>query len=71
MVVVSSSAVDNICESFTHDPPTRAQGNPTLLYLMGIHKEWIANMREFNSNFRGGQHGCARVDMDDQQYILH
>ena len=43
-MVVSTPAANNIFESFTHNPPTWAQGKPTLLSLMGIHKERIANM---------------------------
>ena len=54
MVVVSAPAVDKICESFTHNPPTRAQGKPTFPSLMVIHKEYIANVSEFESDFGGG-----------------
>ena len=38
---------------------------------MGVHKEFIANVRKFESDFRGGQHGCECVSMGDQQYALH
>ena len=42
MVVVSAPAVNNICESFTHNPLTRSQGEPISLSLILIHKEFIA-----------------------------
>ena len=71
MLVVLAPAVDKICESFTHNPLMRAQGNPTFLSLMGIHKECIANASEFESDFGGGKYGCACVAMRDQQYLLH
>ena len=59
-------AVDKICESFTNNPITRAQGKPTFLSLMGIHKECIANTSKLESDFGGRQHGCACVAMGDQ-----
>ena len=71
MVVVSAPDVDNICEVLTHNPLTRAQGNPILLSLIGIHKECIVNTSESESNFWGGQHGWAYVAMGNQQYSLH
>ena len=37
---------------------------------MGIHKECIANAIKFESDFKGGQNGCAGVDMGEQQYDL-
>ena len=64
-------AADKICESFTHNPLTRGQGNPTFLYLMGIHKECISNASKFDSDFEGGHNGCACVAMGEQKYILH
>ena len=66
MVAISASAVDNIFESFTHNPLTRAQGKPNLLYIMEIYKEFISNARKFESGFGGGQHDCACVTMGDQ-----
>ena len=63
--------VDKICESFTHNPLTQAQGNYTLLYLIGIHKECITNMIKFECDFVGGQHGCTCIAMGKKQYSLH
>lgn len=71
MVVVLAPAIDNICESFTHYPLTRDQGKPTFLSLMVTHKECIAIAGEFESDFEGGQHVCACVDIGNQQYALH
>ena len=50
---------------------TRSQGKPVLLYLMGMHKGWIADARKFESNFGGGQNGCACVATGNQKYALH
>ena len=63
MVVVLAPAVNRIFESLTHNPLTRAQRKNTLLSIVGIHKECIANARKFESDFVGRQHGCTRVDM--------
>ena len=71
MVVVSATVVNKICESFTHKPLTQDQGKPTFLFLMGIHKECIANASEFKSYFRGSKHGCVCITMGDQKYLLH
>ena len=71
MVVVLAPAVDKICESFTHNLLSRDQGNPNLLYLMGIYKECISNARKFESDFWGSQHGCVCVAMGKQQYAIH
>ena len=71
MVVVSAPAFDKICKSFTHNQLTRAYGKPTVLSLMEIHKECIANTSKFESNFKRGKHGCACVAIGDQQYALH
>ena len=71
MVVILAPAVYKICESFINNPLTRAQGNPKFLYLMGMHKECIANASEIEFDFGGGQHGCTCVAMDDQKYTLH
>ena len=46
----------------------RAQGKLKFLSFMGIHKD---NAIEFESDFGGGQHGCACIAMGDQQYTLH
>ena len=59
MVVELAPAIDKICESLTHNLLTQDQVNPTLLSLMGTHKEFIDNASKFDSNFRGGQHGCV------------
>ena len=71
MVVISAPAIDKIRESFTHNLLTRPQGNPTLLSIMEIQKECIANTSNFESNFGGGQHDCACTTMGKQKYILH
>ena len=71
MVVVLAPAVENICDSSTHNLLKRAQGNPTFLSLMGIHKDYIANASKFESDFVGGKHGCVCVVTGDQQYLLH
>ena len=57
VVVVSALGVNKIYESFTHNPLTLAQGNPTFISLVGSHKYCIANVIEFGSNSGGGQHG--------------
>ena len=54
MTVVSVLNIINICESFTHNLLTRAQGKTTFLSLMGIPKKCIANAYEFESDFGGG-----------------
>ena len=56
-------AVDNICEPFTHNLLTRAQGRPKFLSLMGIHKECITKEIKFESNFGGGKNGRTCVSM--------
>ena len=71
MVVVSAPVVDKICESFTHNPMTRSQGNPTFNSLVGSHKECIANTSKFECNFGGWKYVYACVAMGYQQYILH
>ena len=71
MVVVSAPAADKICESFTQNPLIWTQGNPTFLYFMGIHKEFIVHASEFESDFGGGKHGWACVAMGNQKYTLH
>ena len=71
MVVISVLSVDNICESFTHNPLTQSQVKPTFLSLMEIHNECIANARKFESYFGGGKHVCACIAMDGQPYALH
>ena len=67
MVVLLAPATENICESFIHNPLARAQGKPTFLSLMGLHKECITNASKFESDFGGGQHGCTCVAMGEQQ----
>ena len=67
MVVVSTPDVDKICESFTHNLLMRDQGKPTFLSLIEIHKEFIANASKFESDFGGGQHGCACATMGKQK----
>ena len=54
VVVVLAPAVDKICESFTKNPLTRAQENPTFLSIMVMHKQCITNASKFESNFGGG-----------------
>ena len=71
MTVVSVLNISNICESFTHNLLTRAQGKTTFLSLMRIPKKCIANAYEFESDFGGGKNGCACVSMGDQQYNLY
>ena len=71
MVVVLAQAVDNICESLPHNPITRSHIKTTSLYLIGIHKEFSANVRKFESDFEGGQHGCTCVSMGNKQYAFH
>ena len=71
MVVVSAPAVYKICESFMHNPPMQARGNPTFQSLTKIHKECIDNTRDFESDFGGGKHGCECFDIGEQQCILH
>ena len=71
MVVALAPAVYNICESFTHNPQTWAQGNPTLLSLMVIHKKCIAYASGFESYLGGGQHGCVCFAIGNHQYALH
>ena len=70
IVFVSATAANKICKSFKHNPLMRDQGNPNFLSLMGIHKECIANMIEYEPNFGGGQHGCTCIAMGEQKYIL-
>ena len=60
-------AVENIFESFTHNPLTQAQSKPTLISLMGIHKYCIANASKFVSDFGRGRHVCMYVAMVEQQ----
>ena len=67
MVLVLAPAVDKICESFTHNLLTLSQGSTTLLSLMGIQKEYIAN----ESELWGGQYGYACISMGNQKYTLH
>ena len=64
-------AINKICESFTQNLLTRSQGNPNFLSLMEIHKEFISNASEFNTEFGGGHHGWACFAMGDQQYGIH
>ena len=45
MVVISVLAIENICESFTQILQMRYQGKTKFLSLMGIRKEFIANIR--------------------------
>ena len=71
MVVVLAPAVDKICESFTQNPLIWTQVNPTFLYFMGIHKEFIVHASEFESDFGEGKHGWACVAMGNQKYTLH
>ena len=71
MVVVLAPAINKICESFTHKLLTRAQGKTIFLSLMGIHKEHTTNESEFESDFRGGKHGCVCASMGNHQYALH
>ena len=71
MVVVLAPAINKMCELFTHNPLTRAQGKPIFLSLMGIHKECITNSSEFESDFGGGHHVYAYVVVGDQQYSIH
>ena len=71
MVVVLALAGDRICESFTHNPLTQDQGDPTFLSIMGIHKECIANDSESKYDFVKGQHVHTWVAMGDKQYNLH
>ena len=71
MVVLLAPATENICESFIHNPLARAQGKPTFLSLIGIHKECITNAIKLVSDFGGGQHSCACIVMVKQQHILH
>ena len=59
MVVVSAPDVNKICELFTNNPVTRSQGNSTVISIMGINKECISTASELESDFGGGQHGCA------------
>ena len=47
MVVVLAPAADRICGSFTYNVLTWAQGKPTFLSLMGMHKERIENTIKF------------------------
>ena len=71
MVVVSATDVNKICKLFTHNPLIQDQGNPTLLSIMGIHKECIANVSEFKSEFREVKHVYVCVAMGNQQHLLH
>ena len=61
MVVVSAPAIDKNSELFTHDVLMWAQGKPSFISNMVIHKEWIANTSEFESDFEGQQHGCTQA----------
>ena len=69
MVVISAPSINKICESFTHNSLTRDRVNPIFLSLVGIHKDCIANVSKFESNFGGGNYGCACVAMGDYQYL--
>ena len=66
MLIVSALAVYKICESFTHNPLTQAHCDPGFLSLIVINKECKANTRKFEYNFRGGQHSCTFIAMENK-----
>ena len=69
-MVISAPSVKNICELFTHNLLTRAQGNPKFISLMGIHNECIANASKLKYYFRVGQYECMCVTIGNKKYTL-
>ena len=71
MAVILAPAVNNKCESFTHNLLTWDKEKPAFLSLMEIHKECIANVSEFKSDFGVRQNVCSCVTMGNHKYLLH